>query len=853
MEVTGKQESQCWIMQDVACTNCRSRKIRCDRERPRCGSCARDHVQCTYSSPTKRVNHVKVLAQGFDDIQNRLIDVQQELRSLTKMFQGSGIADGFPFNLGLHQNGLQMEGTIGEDELLAPTDGHVVRDDNTLVEKYYGPWTLPALCRSFAKDLATDFGADACHDRMPEEMWRRALGDGQCWVGTEHETGRDAVGLPPRQFLTVVLHSFFGRDDHATDIFVPSAFYNAIERTYTEPSNPASEAWAVCFNLVILLVIGAEQGSGRQDLFIQPLVRAAQVAARNPAIFLSPRLVNVQVLALLSLLNQQSYSETLGDELFAQACMLAKGMGLDRAVSTPPSQPLSPEEVEGRRRVFRSLYIRDQCSSIARGTPTWLTNCHSTPLSAHEPSGTTNLEIAPSVEMQDACQSERNDTAWCELTSLQNMLLHVLSARENHGPGCVHARRMSLSRLMQRLELWSQKHGVPASAIPTTPDEVSLHLAFLGTRMRVLVTQRNVEAEAVTAARALHDARLSCLLFLVACDGRRDNDLVAWLERLLGVQPPGSGAGTASTTTGFNTPATQHSVSPPAPDAAGPLAPEATRTRSHTVSSAASKVIPAPSPKPIGVRRLALVFPAMALFILARNILGMGVLGSVRSGSRTEPRGTKDEQRKGRDSREVEGDTALLKAILAIFLSATAAADSGLDNRTVKLGRVVQVLVDILAALDHRAHSENAPGSPCEDSVIDPLLEGAWTKLPDGGNTAAGDINAAIGIPDLNHLSAGSSWTNDQGSSAEYLSRTGSSMTSISATAMSDVALDISQLMDRMGTDTTGAIWGELDAGMATTAAATVYQQDVTQSPRTRRKRARTNFALGEGEESEYL
>lgn len=215
------------------------------------------------------------------------------------MFRGSGIADGFLLNLGVHQNGPQSEGALGEDELLAPTDGHVVRDDNTLVEKYHGPWTLPALCRSFATDLATDFGADACHDKLTEEMWRHALGDGQCRLGTEDETGRDAVALPPRQFLTVVLDSFFSRNDHATDIFVPSAFYNAIERNYADPSNPASEAWAVCFNLVILLVIGAEQGSGRQDPFIQPLVRAAQVAARNPAIVLSPRLVNVQALALL--------------------------------------------------------------------------------------------------------------------------------------------------------------------------------------------------------------------------------------------------------------------------------------------------------------------------------------------------------------------------------------------------------------------------------------------------------------------------------------------------------------------------------------------------------------------------
>jgi hypothetical protein len=242
-------------------------------------------------------------AQGFDDIQNRLIHVQEEVRSLTKMFQASGIADNrFPLHLGIpQQHGAPTYDGFGEDDYLTPADGHVVRDDSTLVEKYHGPWTLPALCRSFGSDVASSFGSDGGHERLSGEMWRHALGDGQCRLDTEDdEGGRNGVGLPPRQFLTVVLDSFFGRNDYTTDIFVPSAFYNAIDQTYAEPTNPASEAWAVCFNLVILLVIGAEQGAtGRQDPFIQPLIRAAQVAASNHAIFLSPRLVNVQVLALV--------------------------------------------------------------------------------------------------------------------------------------------------------------------------------------------------------------------------------------------------------------------------------------------------------------------------------------------------------------------------------------------------------------------------------------------------------------------------------------------------------------------------------------------------------------------------
>lgn len=52
---------QNWTVADGACSNCRARKIRCGRERPRCSSCYRDEVECVYLSPPKRVNHVKLL------------------------------------------------------------------------------------------------------------------------------------------------------------------------------------------------------------------------------------------------------------------------------------------------------------------------------------------------------------------------------------------------------------------------------------------------------------------------------------------------------------------------------------------------------------------------------------------------------------------------------------------------------------------------------------------------------------------------------------------------------------------------------------------------------------------------
>lgn len=48
---------------DLACTRCRERKVRCDRELPRCGNCEKEAgMACVYQTPVKRVNHLKLLS-----------------------------------------------------------------------------------------------------------------------------------------------------------------------------------------------------------------------------------------------------------------------------------------------------------------------------------------------------------------------------------------------------------------------------------------------------------------------------------------------------------------------------------------------------------------------------------------------------------------------------------------------------------------------------------------------------------------------------------------------------------------------------------------------------------------------
>lgn len=295
--------------------------------------------------------------EGFDEIQTRLIQVQEDISSLTSMFKGARITtDGNPLTLALQgipqyssylgwqpetlslQNGQDGSNDTSHRHGANPSQlfplraprGYLVRDTETTFEKYYGPWTLLALCRDLGADLRHHFGQDSRAGRHAQALssWLDTVAEatnGQ-WE-SEHKTGPDylklqslepwnhrpagghfqqgtrGICLPSRQVLTIVLDSFLAREEHGTDLFTRPLLETAIERAYSQetmepPNNPVLDSWAVCFSLIILFVMGADH-TGKQDPFIQPLLEVVNTAAQNPSMFLSLRLVNVQALALL--------------------------------------------------------------------------------------------------------------------------------------------------------------------------------------------------------------------------------------------------------------------------------------------------------------------------------------------------------------------------------------------------------------------------------------------------------------------------------------------------------------------------------------------------------------------------
>lgn len=251
-------------------------------------------------------------------------NIEGELSRLTSLLQTGdgqrpfidvGTEEGFPIT------------SSADDQLIKdtpsppPTNRHIVRSQGDLIDRYHGPCTLFALCKEFCDIALSEQGLqgpppdkDATQpgkkqDRLVDneavkEILARMCLDAGIEEPFDLQSYHIPIRLPPKQFLLMVQTQFFQQADYTTDIFVQSCFWSNVERIYSRPLLPADEAWAVCFNTIILLALGSETSTQGNDplvgsQFALPFVLTVRTALSNPRVLMVPKLINVQALALL--------------------------------------------------------------------------------------------------------------------------------------------------------------------------------------------------------------------------------------------------------------------------------------------------------------------------------------------------------------------------------------------------------------------------------------------------------------------------------------------------------------------------------------------------------------------------
>ncbi|EWY96660.1 hypothetical protein FOYG_05287 [Fusarium oxysporum NRRL 32931] len=502
------KEPQMWSTHDLACAHCRARKIRCGRERPQCESCKRDGVECRYSSPGKRVNHVKLLCQNFETLEGQLHSIQNDLSDLTSLVKGGSSVR----SLSLPAEEWIPENHSGTDSTSTPhINRHIVRNTLQSLDRYHGPCSLYALCKEFSDDPSfcvsenNGSGQNAVSEHMMQEMLNEASSEPHLDM-LSHPVG---ICLPPRQFLNLVIGPFFKNVDYATDVFVRSNFQPHVDRIYSQPIGPADEGWAVCFNVIVLLGIKKEPTIQGNSHFVQTLLQTLKMTVNNPRVFLTPRLVNVQALALLSYVAEQYSTTSLAELVFAQACLLARTMGLHQINAS--SNDLPPEDILERHKVFRSLYIRDKNIAIFRGSTAWLPGY--------------DFGIPPSFD--EAETGTPDLLARLELAKLQDEVYQAFHAA---GAPNLHPSRhyQVLAQLQQRLEQWSSTHSIMQKALMST-ETFSLMLSFFATR--ICLSKDNDD---MRSTQPFKDAKACCLVFLLATAAKPDLRLSETLKEVLG-------------------------------------------------------------------------------------------------------------------------------------------------------------------------------------------------------------------------------------------------------------------------------------------------------------------------------
>lgn len=179
-------------------------------------------------------------------------------------------------------------------------DSQVSRNHSDMVDRYHGRSSLFVLCSRFRlQALATS----SIHDSGALRDMLHNICDiaGSTEPFPSFSDHPPIKLLPQKQAVTAVGH-FIQHVDCTTDIFVPQNLMGNLNRVYSQPQQPGDDAWAVCFNVITLLVLGMEISTQAPTALVGDFARSllpSRAALVSSRLLTTPRLINVQTLILL--------------------------------------------------------------------------------------------------------------------------------------------------------------------------------------------------------------------------------------------------------------------------------------------------------------------------------------------------------------------------------------------------------------------------------------------------------------------------------------------------------------------------------------------------------------------------
>ncbi|KOC13248.1 C6 transcription factor [Aspergillus flavus AF70] len=395
-----------------ACNQCRTRKIRCDRQQPKCSNCRRADVECDFATTPKRVDRTKQLLNDFSGVVARLDRVDNSLAKLSEQLQQqqpcrcshspvpSQVDNpwGASEPAAIYTTYTPKSSTSCRSPHLMEVDGSEDCDpeipNGDLVDFDQGGQRLldyPAALSLF-KNLQRQITRWLTKD-VPQgsELWQviaqqpgfKASLEYQLeqfpFGGLCHEpvivSDHRPISTPPRYLLELSLDGFLRHINIHTPIFDDSSLGKAIDTHYQSLSAGTGDAWALTFTNIIILTVALDARVARatashlvsmNDDMLPSFLKNCDRALADLNRFTAPCLINVQVLLTLALVAREFYGSVVFEKVCQAVCQVARSTGLHRAHG---ARSMRWEKMPERERLFWVVYTMDKQRAFLTGQP----------------------------------------------------------------------------------------------------------------------------------------------------------------------------------------------------------------------------------------------------------------------------------------------------------------------------------------------------------------------------------------------------------------------------------------------------------------------------------------------------
>jgi hypothetical protein len=378
----------------TACEPCRSRKIRCDGNKPSCEACLKRNQQCIYHATPD----VKSANAYVDSLVNRVSHLEQELNNARNTI------------LRLSTAPPPVAPTPPPPALPAHLDSNI---DPRLFPDYGAPVARPGSVDAMGGDAGFDhhpidgqpfYGSSSAHG-FTQQMYGSVIQKENApteleipidpalmeptpnsSVPTASRTTFESFSLLPRDLADHLMHLYWDRvhvlypflhkpsfEEAYKDLWKPSSQH----QHYTPSSGLGLGAAAEPSSVIFHCALNAALALGMQfsDLPLGEKERVSAACLAKSKDLLKLDLFddgNLSLIQALLLLTQYFQSTNWPSKCWTSiglACRLAQGLGLHIENVRPGQHELSPDEHEMRRRVWHGCVTLDIVVSMTLGRP----------------------------------------------------------------------------------------------------------------------------------------------------------------------------------------------------------------------------------------------------------------------------------------------------------------------------------------------------------------------------------------------------------------------------------------------------------------------------------------------------